>query len=59
MMWIYQTVLYKLRRKWMKLHLQPSRVFCLYHVCEQYNSDAMYAHYFVKKWSNTSFRKCL
>lgn len=35
------------------------RVFCLYHVCEQYDSDAMYAHYFVKKWSNTSFRKWL
>lgn len=29
-------------RKWMKLRLQPIRVFCLHHVCEQFDADAMY-----------------
>lgn len=33
----------KIQRKWMKLRLQPIRVFCLHHVCEQFDSDAMYA----------------
>ena len=33
----------KLQRKWMKLRLQPIRVFCLHHVCEQFDADAMYA----------------
>lgn len=33
----------KIRRKWMKLRLQPIRVFCLHHVCEQFDADAMYA----------------
>lgn len=37
------TILRKLQRKWMKLRLQPIRVFCLHHVCEQFDSDAMYA----------------
>ena len=32
-----------IRRKWMKLRLQPIRIFCLHHVCEQFNSDVMYA----------------
>ena len=32
-----------IRRKWMKLRLQPIRVFCLHHVCEQFDSDVMYA----------------
>lgn len=36
-------LLHKIRRKWMKLRLQPIRVFCLHHVCEQFNADAMYA----------------
>ena len=36
-------ILKKLQRKWMKLRLQPIRVFCLHHVCEQFDSDAMYA----------------
>lgn len=35
--------LQKLQRKWMKLRLQPIRVFCLHHVCEQFDADAMYA----------------
>ena len=33
----------KLVRKWTKLRLQPIRVFCLHHVCEQFDADAMYA----------------
>lgn len=31
----------KIKRKWMKLRLQPIRVFCLHHVCEQFDADAM------------------
>ena len=34
--------LQKLQRKWMKLRLQPIRVFCLHHVCEQFDAEAMY-----------------
>lgn len=33
----------KIRRKWMKLRLRPIRVFCLHHVCEQFDADTMYA----------------
>lgn len=33
----------KIQRKWMKLRLQPIRVFCLHHVCEQFDTDTMYA----------------
>ncbi len=33
----------KIKRKWMKLRLQPIRVFCLHHVCEQFDADTMYA----------------
>ena len=36
------TIYAKLQRKWIKLRLQPIRVFCLHHVCEQFDSDAMY-----------------
>ena len=36
-------ILKKLQCKWMKLRLRPIRVFCLHHVCEQFDSDAMYA----------------
>ena len=35
--------LQKIQRKWMKLRLQPIRVFCLHHVCEHFDADAMYA----------------
>lgn len=35
--------LQKLQRKWMKLRLQPIRVFCLHHVCEHFDADVMYA----------------
>ena len=32
----------KIRRKWMKLRLRPIRVFCLHHVCEHFDAEAMY-----------------
>ena len=32
----------KIRRKWMKLRLQPIRVFCLHHVCKTYDGITMY-----------------
>lgn len=35
-------LLYKLQHKRMKLRLQPIRVFCLHHVCEQFDAEAMY-----------------
>lgn len=31
-----------IQRKWMKLGLQPIRVFCLHHVCEQFEAEVMY-----------------
>jgi peptidoglycan/xylan/chitin deacetylase (PgdA/CDA1 family) len=33
----------KIQRKWMNIRLQPIRVFCLHHVCEHFDADAMYA----------------
>lgn len=36
------TIFQKLQRKWMKLRLQPIRVFCLHHVCEQFDAEAMH-----------------
>jgi peptidoglycan/xylan/chitin deacetylase (PgdA/CDA1 family) len=33
----------KIKRKWMKLRLQPIRVFCLHHVCKHFDADTMYA----------------
>lgn len=33
----------KIQRKWMKLRLQPIRVFCLHHVCKHFDAEAMYA----------------
>ena len=33
----------KIRRKWMKLRLQPIRVFCLHHMCKHFDAEAMYA----------------
>lgn len=35
--------IHKVLRKWMKIRLRPIRVFCLHHVCEQFDADAMYA----------------
>lgn len=37
-----KTFLDKLHRKWIKLRLQPISVFCLHHVCEQFDAEAMY-----------------
>ena len=31
-----------IQRKWMKLRLEPIRVFCLHHVCEHFEADTMY-----------------
>ncbi|MBR5493717.1 MAG: polysaccharide deacetylase family protein [Alistipes sp.] len=31
-----------IQRKWMKLRLEPIRVFCLHHVCEHFDADTMY-----------------
>ena len=36
------TINAKIKRKWTKIRLQPIRVFCLHHVCEQFDTDAMY-----------------
>ena len=33
----------KIQRKWLKLRLQPIRAFCLHHVCERFDADAMCA----------------
>ena len=33
----------KIKRKWLKLRLQPIHVFCLHHVCKHLDADAMYA----------------
>lgn len=33
----------KIKRKWTKLRLQPIRVFCLHHVCNQFDADAMHS----------------
>ena len=33
----------KIQRKWMKIRLQPIRVFCLHHVCEYFDADTMSA----------------
>ncbi|MBR4563272.1 MAG: polysaccharide deacetylase family protein [Paludibacteraceae bacterium] len=33
----------KIRRKWMKLRLQPIRVYCLHHVCAEFDADVMNA----------------
>lgn len=32
----------KICRRWTKLRLQPIRIFCLHHVCKQFDTDAMY-----------------
>jgi len=32
----------KVRRKLIKLRLQPIRVFCLHHVCKEFDADTMY-----------------
>ena len=41
----------KIKRKWMKLRLQPIRVFCLHQVSEQYDPSV----YCMPDWVSTSF----
>lgn len=36
------TIFKKIQRKWIKLRMQPIRVFCLHHVCEQFDAESMY-----------------
>ena len=36
------TIFKKIQRKWIKLRLQPIPVFCLHHVCEQFDAESMY-----------------
>lgn len=35
------SIISKINRKLTKLRLQPIRVFCLHHVCEQFNAESM------------------
>lgn len=35
-------LLEKIQRYWTKLRLQPIHVFCLHHVCEQFDAESMY-----------------
>ena len=39
---IYKKLKYKIIWKWMKLRLQPIRVYCLHHVCTSYDAETMY-----------------
>lgn len=36
-------ILAKIRRKWTKIRLQPIRVFCLHHVCAEFDAETMVA----------------
>lgn len=36
-------VLKKINRKWMKMRLQPIRVYCLHHVCAEFDAESMNA----------------
>lgn len=36
-----KSILQKLRREWIKLRVQPIRVFCLHHVCERFDATTM------------------
>lgn len=39
---ILMVLIKKIRSRWMKLRLQPIRVFCLHHVCTHYDKESMY-----------------
>ena len=39
-----KSILAKVKRKWMKLRLQPIRVFCLHHVCNHFDAETMYPY---------------
>ena len=34
-------LIHKIKRKWMKLRLQPIRVYCLHHVCAEFDAESM------------------
>lgn len=36
-------LIHRIKRKWMKLRLQPIRVYCLHHVCAEFDSETMEA----------------
>lgn len=36
-------LIHKLRNRWVKLCLKPISVFCLHHVCQQYEAESMHA----------------
>ena len=40
---MFTSLFKKVRNRWKKIRLQPIRVFCLHHVCEHFDADAMYA----------------
>lgn len=37
-------LMFKIKRKIVKLRFQPIRVFCLHHVCERFDADTMYSY---------------
>ena len=39
----YHILIRKIFNKWMKLRLRPISVYCLHHVCEQYDAESMYS----------------
>ena len=39
----FKGVLYNLQRKWIKILLQPIRVYCFHHVCAEFDSESMNA----------------
>lgn len=38
-----QKLIHKLRRCWMRMRLRPIRVYCLHHVCAEFDPESMYA----------------
>lgn len=41
---MFTSLFKKVRNRWKKIRLQPIRVFCLHHVCEQFDADVMSAY---------------
>ena len=37
-------LIFKIKRKILKLRFQPIRVFCLHHVCQHFDADTMYSY---------------
>ena len=46
-------LIHKIKRKWMKLRLQPIRVFCFHHVSEKYDAATMWE----EDWTQTEALK--